>query len=136
MAARELGTVSLANTLALTLLTAELEDDRWPRAKLEDRPRASVHAADAGILRWIARIFTSEGNVREAVLLLGAAKNVVAETGMTLDREERERLGATLSAVSQDLSEAEVEALLEEGQRLTRDDAVALALNSQVQRTP
>ena len=32
MAARELGTVSLADALALTLLTAELEDDRWPRA--------------------------------------------------------------------------------------------------------
>ena len=32
MAARELGTVSLADALALTLLTAELADDRWPRA--------------------------------------------------------------------------------------------------------
>jgi hypothetical protein len=32
MAARELGTVSLADALALTLLTAETGDDRWPRA--------------------------------------------------------------------------------------------------------
>jgi hypothetical protein len=32
MAARELGTVSLADALALTLLTAEVGDGRWPRA--------------------------------------------------------------------------------------------------------
>jgi hypothetical protein len=32
MAARELGNVSLADALALTLLTAETGDDRWPRA--------------------------------------------------------------------------------------------------------
>jgi hypothetical protein len=32
MAARELGRVSLADALALTLLTLELEDERWPRA--------------------------------------------------------------------------------------------------------
>ena len=32
MAARELGSVSLADALALTLLTAETGDDRWPRA--------------------------------------------------------------------------------------------------------
>jgi hypothetical protein len=32
MAARELGDVSLADALALTLLTAEVGDDRWPRA--------------------------------------------------------------------------------------------------------
>jgi hypothetical protein len=32
MAARELGQVSLADALALTLLAAELEDERWPRA--------------------------------------------------------------------------------------------------------
>jgi hypothetical protein len=32
MAARELGNVSLADALALTLLTAEVGDDRWPRA--------------------------------------------------------------------------------------------------------
>jgi hypothetical protein len=32
MAARELGNVSLADALALTLLTREVGDDRWPRA--------------------------------------------------------------------------------------------------------
>jgi hypothetical protein len=32
MAAREVGDVSLADALALTLLTAEVGDDRWPRA--------------------------------------------------------------------------------------------------------
>ena len=32
MAARELGNVNLADALALTLLTAEVGDDRWPRA--------------------------------------------------------------------------------------------------------
>jgi hypothetical protein len=32
MAARELGNVSLADALALTLLTAEVGDDRWPRS--------------------------------------------------------------------------------------------------------
>ncbi len=32
MAARELGTVSLADALALTLLTADVGDDLWPRA--------------------------------------------------------------------------------------------------------
>jgi hypothetical protein len=32
MAARELGNVSLADALALTLLTAETGDDLWPRA--------------------------------------------------------------------------------------------------------
>jgi hypothetical protein len=32
MAARELGQVSLADALALTLLTAETGDERWPRA--------------------------------------------------------------------------------------------------------
>jgi hypothetical protein len=32
MAARELETVSLADALALSLLTAEVGDDRWPRA--------------------------------------------------------------------------------------------------------
>jgi hypothetical protein len=49
---------------------------------------------------------------------------------VTLDREERERLEATLSAASQHLSQAELEALLEEGHRMTRDEAVALALDS------
>jgi hypothetical protein len=32
MAARELGNVGLADALALTLLTAEVRDDRWLRA--------------------------------------------------------------------------------------------------------
>jgi hypothetical protein len=32
MAARELGTVTLADAVALTLLSAEVGDDRWPRA--------------------------------------------------------------------------------------------------------
>jgi hypothetical protein len=39
MAARELGTVSLADALALTLLTAETGNDRWPR----------------GAARWLGR---------------------------------------------------------------------------------
>jgi hypothetical protein len=39
MAARELGTVSLADALPLTLLTAETGDDRWPR----------------GAARWLGR---------------------------------------------------------------------------------
>jgi hypothetical protein len=42
MAARELGTVSLADALALTLLTAETGDDRWPRAAARWRTRGAA----------------------------------------------------------------------------------------------
>jgi hypothetical protein len=73
MAARELGTVSLADALALTLLTAEVGDDLWPRA--------------AG--RWLGRfivespaITIGEGGLAAAAIqeLAGRESRLAAET--------------------------------------------------------
>jgi hypothetical protein len=54
MHARELGHVSLADALALTLLAAELEDECWPRA--------------AG--RWVGRLLVESPaiTINEAVM--------------------------------------------------------------------
>jgi hypothetical protein len=67
MAARELGTVSLADALALTLLTAELEDDRWPRAAA----------------RWLGRFILESPaiTIGEAGLAAAAVQELVAGVG-------------------------------------------------------
>jgi hypothetical protein len=61
MAAHELGNVSLADALALTLLTAEVGDDRWPRAAA----------------RWLGRFIVESPamTIGEAGLAAAALKN-------------------------------------------------------------
>jgi hypothetical protein len=58
MAARELGQVSLADALALTLLAAEVEDERWPRAAA----------------RWLGRLISESPaiTINEAALAAAA----------------------------------------------------------------
>jgi hypothetical protein len=48
-----------------------------------------------------------DGNALGAVLVVGVAESVVAETGTTLDREEGDRLESTLFRASRHLSDAE-----------------------------
>jgi predicted ATPase len=83
-----------------------------------------------GILLWAASARIIDGNVHDAVVLVAAAESVVAETGTSLDREERDRLKSTLFAASRHLSEVEQEALLEKGRQMPLDDALELALAS------
>jgi hypothetical protein len=73
MAAHELGHVSLADALALTLLAAELEDERWPRVAA----------------RWLARLVIESPaiTINEAALaaaavlgLIGPDRPLAAET--------------------------------------------------------
>ena len=66
-AARELGTFSLADALALTLLTAEIEDVRWPRAAA----------------RWLGRFIVESPAVTigEAGLAATAVHELVAGVG-------------------------------------------------------
>jgi len=73
IAAHELGHVSLGNALALTLLTAEVGDDRWPRAAA----------------RWLGRfiiespaITIGEAGLAAAAIqeLAGGGRGVAAET--------------------------------------------------------
>jgi hypothetical protein len=74
MAARELETVSLADALALTILTAELEDDRWPRAAARRPGRFIVESP--------ARTITEAGLAAAAIqhLLTGRDSRLAAET--------------------------------------------------------
>ena len=66
----------------------------------------------ASILLWMARFSCSEGYLRRAIRLVGAAQNVVTETGRTLDQAEQDRLQATLAAGAQSLTQVELEDLL------------------------
>jgi hypothetical protein len=80
MAARELGTVNLADALALTLLTAELEDDRWPRAAA----------------RWLGRfIIESPAMTIGEAGLAGAAIQELAGRESRLAAEMLRQLAAT-----------------------------------------
>lgn len=49
MAAREMGTVNLADALRLSLLIAEVEPDRWPRAAARWHSRFVQEASGIGI---------------------------------------------------------------------------------------
>jgi hypothetical protein len=95
-AARELGDVSLADALALTLLTAEAGDDRWPRAAA----------------RWLGRfIVESPGiTIGEAGLAAAAVHELVAGIG------GRELAAETLRQLASTHSHASVAALLESRQ--------------------
>jgi hypothetical protein len=82
MAARELGTVSLADALALTLLTAEVGDDRWPRAAA----------------RWLGRFIVESPamTIGEAGLAAAAIHELVAGAwGRELAAEILRQLAAT-----------------------------------------
>jgi hypothetical protein len=83
-----------------------------------------------GILLWAANARITDGDVHDAVMLVGAAESIVAATGTRLDREGRERLESTLLAASRHLSEAEQEALVEKGRQMALDDVLELALAS------
>jgi hypothetical protein len=74
-------------------------------------------------------MLTTGHRLGRAACLARAAESIVVEAGRTLDREEREGLEATLAASSECVSDAELEALLQEGHRMSSDDAVALALD-------
>ena len=72
MAARELGTVSLAEALALTLLTAELDDDRWPRAAARWLGRFIVESPAMTISEAGQRVLDhTRGNLKATQKLLG-----------------------------------------------------------------
>ncbi|HMH46421.1 MAG TPA: hypothetical protein VK538_01790 [Solirubrobacteraceae bacterium] len=94
MAARELGTVSLGNALALTLLTAEVGDDRWPRAGA----------------RWLGRFLIESPaiTIGEAGLAAAAAVQELAGRESRLAAETLRQLAATHGHVT-------VAALLESG---------------------
>jgi hypothetical protein len=80
MAAREIGTVRLADALALTLLTAELEDDRWPRAAA----------------RWLGRfILESPAMTIGEAALVAAAIQELAGGDSRLAAETLRQLAAT-----------------------------------------
>jgi hypothetical protein len=90
MAAREMGNVSLANALALTLLTVEVGDDRWPRAAA----------------RWLGRF------------ILESPAMTIGEVGMAaaalreLDGADRWLAAETLRQLSSRHGHATVSALL------------------------
>jgi hypothetical protein len=82
MAARELETVSLADALALTVLTAEVGDDRWPRAAA----------------RWVGRFIVESPaiTIDEASLAAAAVHELVAGAwGRELAAETLRQLAAT-----------------------------------------
>jgi len=79
MAARELGTVSLADALALTLLTAEVGDDLWPRAAgrwlgrfIVESPAITI--GEAGLAAAAGRISTFRGERWAVVLPVGGRR--------------------------------------------------------------
>ena len=90
MAARELGTVSLADALALTLLTAELEDDRWPRAAA----------------RWLGRFILESPAITREVGMAAAAMR-------ELDGADRWLAAETLRQLASRHGQETVVALLE-----------------------
>ena len=92
-AARELGDVSLADALALTLLTAEAGDDRWPRAAA----------------RWLGRFIVESPaiTIGEAGLAAAAVHELVAGIG------GRELAAETLRQLAATHGHATVAALLE-----------------------
>jgi hypothetical protein len=96
MAAHELETVSLAEALALTLLTAEVRDDRWPRA--------AAH--------WLGRFIVESPamTIGEAGLAAAAVHELVAGVG------GRELAAETLRQLASTHSHATVAALLESRQ--------------------
>jgi hypothetical protein len=82
MAARELGTVSLADALALTLLAAEVGDDLWPRAAA----------------RWLGRFIVESPaiTIGEAGLAAAAVRELgVGAWGRELAAETLRQLAAT-----------------------------------------
>jgi hypothetical protein len=82
MAARELGTVSLGDALALTLLTAEVGDDRWPRAAA----------------RWLGRFIIESPpaiTIGEAGLAAAAIQELAGDGGRGVAAETLRQLAST-----------------------------------------
>jgi hypothetical protein len=98
MAARELGTVSLADALALTLLTAEVGDDLWPRA--------------AG--RWLGRFI-----VESPAITIGEAGLAAAAIQELAGRESR-LAAETLRQLAATHGHATVAAFLESRSEASR----------------
>jgi hypothetical protein len=91
MAARELDQVSLGNALALTLLTAEVGDDRWPRAAA----------------RWLGRFI-----IESPAITIGEAGLAAAAIQELAGRESR-LAAETLRQLAATHGHATVAALLE-----------------------
>jgi len=91
MAALELEQVSLGNALALTLLIAEVEDDRWPRAAA----------------RWLGRFI-----VESPAMTIGEAGLAAAAIQELAGRESR-LAAETLRQLASTHGHAMVAALLE-----------------------
>jgi hypothetical protein len=74
MAALELGNVSLADALALTLLTAETKDDRWTRAAA----------------RWLGRLIVESPamTIGEAGLAAAGQVNAVLMLALGVEPEK------------------------------------------------
>ena len=94
MAARELGNVSLADALALTLLTREVGDDRWPRAAA----------------RWLGRFI-----VESPAMTIGEAGLAAAALQELAGRESR-LAAETLRQLAATHGHATIAALLESRQ--------------------
>jgi len=80
MAAREMGNVSLADALALTLLTVEIGDDRWRRAAA----------------RWLGRFIVESPaiTISEAGLAAAAIQHLLAGRDSRLAAETLRQLAA------------------------------------------
>jgi hypothetical protein len=79
MAAHELDHVSLGNALALTLLTAEVGDDRWPRAAA----------------RWLGRFIIESPAMTIGEAALAAAVQELVGRDSRLAAETLRQLAAT-----------------------------------------
>jgi len=87
------------------------------------------HRIIAGCIGDFAAIAAGSGQLNEATRLLGAAKKLRGSIGVASGRFEAELEQATLSSLTASLEQVMLEQAFHEGELLTVEEAIAIALH-------
>src|SRR5918911_248115 len=135
--ARRMGDALGIELLLLGLGLAALGQDEYGRARafcaeaLELSQRLDYRHSTAANLHILASVAGSEGQPVRAARLWGAAGALRETIGTILQPIERRDYGPYIDAARARLGEAAWEAALEEGRRMTQEEAVEYALSEE-----
>jgi tetratricopeptide (TPR) repeat protein len=91
---------------------------------------ATGSVAAAEVLNGLAAVANAKANPRRAARLLGASNRVFTESGRAREPYETRLYEQTLAAAHATLGDETAAALLAEGEKMPRDEAIAYALET------
>jgi hypothetical protein len=91
---------------------------------------ATGSVAAAEVLNGLAAVANAKANPRRAARLLGASNRVFTESGRAREPYETRLYEQTLAAAHATLGDETAAAVLAEGEKMPRDEAIAYALET------